>query len=296
MIRQELIGIEEQLMEQHPALADCHAAAARAGTDRIRDLIERRDTAGDTDAEAFAQHLGSIQRSALAGYAASVRGILPADDLARWISARGALKLSDYDALLGEVDAPGAASLLDSLEAVPEAETTFGDLATLDQMLAAIVDKCTCGYARTRVLPKQTCYHCAEAITAAWMAEEGRVLTRVPELRRELDGLFDLLVDRLAQLELKRDGDTWSLIEHERRKARRQLARLNRAARTEIFDGMLTTWRELAVAASHDHRPVARSLAKGWKRSGLGTARLSTLTLQGNPEVKERMKKRAQTR
>lgn len=294
--RAELVGIEQQLMAQHPALADRHTAATRAGVDRIRDLIERRDAVGDTDAETFAQHVGSIQRSALAGYAASVRGILQADDVARWVSARDALKLSAYDALLGEVDAPGAASLLDALDAVPEVGTTVGDLATLDQMLAAIEDKCTCGYARTRLLPKQTCYVCAEAVTTAWMAEEGRVLTRVPELRRELDELFDRLVNRLAQLELTRDGDTWALIEHERRKAQRELARQNRSARKAIFDAMLTTWRELAAAASHDHRPIARSLAKGWKRSGLGTARLSTLTLQGNPEVRARMKKRAQQR
>ncbi|AZS39340.1 MULTISPECIES: hypothetical protein [Microbacterium] len=294
--RAELVGIEQQLMAQYPALADRHTAAARAGAERIRDLIERRDAVGDADAEAFAQHLGSIQRSAVAGYAASVRGIVQADDVARWISVRDALKLSAYDALLGEVDAPGAASLLDALEAVPEAGATVGELATLDQMLAAIDDKCTCGYARTGVLPKQTCYVCAEAITAAWMAEEDRILPRVPELHRELDELFDVLVDRLAQLELTRDGDTWALFEHERRKAQRQLARLNRSARKEIFDGMLTTWRELAAAASHDHRPIARSLAKGWKRSGLGTARLSTLTLQGNPEVKARMKKIAQQR
>lgn len=294
--RAELVGIEQQLMAQYPALADRHLAAARAGADRIRDLIERRDAVGDADAAAFAQHVVSIQRSAVAGYAASVRGILQAEDVARWISVRDALKLSAYDALLGEVDAPGAASLLDALEAVPEAGAPVGELATLDQMLAAIDDKCTCGYARTGVLPKQTCYVCAEAVTAAWMAEEDRILPGVPELHRELDELFDLLVDRLAQLELTRDGDTWALIEHERRKAQRQLARLNRSARKEIFDGMLTTWRELAAAASHDHRPIARSLAKGWKRSGLGTARLSTLTLQGNPEVKARMKKKAQQR
>jgi hypothetical protein len=296
MGRRDLIGIEQQLIAQYPALADRHAEAARAGTEKIRALIERRDTTGDNDAEAFAAHVASIQRTALAGYAVSVRGLLPVDDVARWVHARDALKLSAYDALLGDVDAPGAASLLDALEAVPEGGTTSADQATLDQLLAAIVDRCECGYARTRVLPKQTCYVCAEAVTAAWTAEEHRVLSRLPGLRQELDALFDQLVDRLAQLEIKRDGDTWSLVESEHRQARRRLTRLNRAARQEVFEGMLTTWRELAAAASHDHRPVARSIAKGWKRSGLGTARLSALTLPGNDEVKARMKKRAQTR
>lgn len=296
MGRAELVGIEEQLMAQYPTLAARHAEAAHAGAEKIRALIERRDATGDTDTEAFAQHVGSIQRAAVAGYAASVRGILPIEDVARWISARDALRLNAHDALLDEVDAPGVASLLDALEPVPADEAMFSDLATLDQMLAAVGDRCTCGYVRTRKVPAQTCPFCAEAVTAAWMADEGRVLTRLPELRRQIDELLDLLVDRLAQLELTRDGDTWSLIEHERRKARRQLARLNRAARTEIPDAMLTTWLELAAAAAHDYRPVPRSLAKRAKRSGLGTARLSTLTLQGNPEVEARMTKRAQTR
>lgn len=295
MGRRELIGIEEQLFAQYPALVERHAEAARAGAEKVRALVERRDAAGDTDAEAFAEHVALVQRTALAGYAVSVRGLVPVDDVTRWIRARDALKLSSYDAPLSEVDAPGAASLLDALEAVPQ-ETVFDDQATLDQMLAAIADRCECGYARTRTLAKKTCYFCAEAVTAAWTAEERRVLTRLPGLRPEVDGLIDALVDRLAQLEIKRDGDTWSLIESELRRARRGLARLNRAARQEIFDEMLTSWRALASVAVRDHRPAARSVAKGWKRSGLGTARLSAVAVPGNDEVKARITQRAQMR
>lgn len=296
MVRRDLIGIEEQLLERYPELAAHHAVAKRAGVQEITAVVGRFDAAGELDAEAFVAQVSSAQRAALEGYAASVRGVLPVEELERWITARGALKLSAYDALLGEVDAPGAASLLDALEAVSDDEAASGDQATLDQMLAAIADRCTCGYAQTRVLPKQTCPFCAEAVAAAWRAEEGRVLARVPELQREVDGLLDSVVERMAELELARDGDTWALVERERGKARRRLARLNRAARKEIFDGMLTTWRELAAAASCDGRPVARSLARGSKRSGLGTARLSAVAQHGSAEVKARMREIVQTR
>ncbi|MGW9158923.1 MULTISPECIES: hypothetical protein [unclassified Microbacterium] len=295
MSRYDLIGVETQLFERYPALADRHANAVHAGAAKIRGLIERTDAVRGMDADAFTEHVASIQRTALAGYAASVRGILPGEEVERWISARDALKLTAYDALLGEVDAPGAASLLDALEAVNDAGTASGDQTTLDQALDAVVDRCSCGYASTRNLPKRTCYVCAQAVTAAWNAEERRVLLRLPAVRQEVDRLLDELVDRLAEIKLNPAAE-WSVVEHAQRKARRRLARLNRAARNEIFDEMLTTWRELAVAASHDSRPIARSVAKGAKRSGLGTARLSAVALPGNAVVEERAKKRAQTR
>lgn len=208
---------------------------------------------------------------------------------------RDALRLSASDSLLREVDAPGAASLLDALEAVPDSGDASGDQATLDQALAAVVDRCTCGYASTRNLPKRTCYVCAQAVTATWDAEERRVLLRLPALREGVDGVLDALVDRLAEIKLDPAAE-WSVVEHEQRKARRRLTRLNRSARAEIFDEMLMNWRELAATASHDSRPIARSVAKGAKRSGLGTAHLSVIALPGNALVKARATQRARTR
>lgn len=238
MVRRDLIGIEEQLLERYPELAALHAAAIRAGAREVTAVIDRFDAIGETDSEAFVAQVSVVQRAAVEAYAASVRGLLPESEVARWIAARDTMRLSTYDALLSDVRAPGVASLLYGLEAVPVDAVTCGDQATLDQMLAAVEDKCTCGYASSRVVPKRTCYFCAHAITEAWAAEERRLLV----------------------------------------------------------DGMLATWRELATHAAHDYRPIARSIAKRWKRTGLGTARLSTLTLPGNPEVKARMTERAQTR
>jgi hypothetical protein len=295
LVRRDLIGIEEQLLERYPELDAHHAVARRAGAQEVTAVIGRFDAAGETDAEAFVGQVSLVQRTALEGYAASVRGLLPDDELARWITMRDALKLSAYDALLGDVDAPGAALLLDALEAVPGDEVTFGDQATLDQMLAATVGRCECGYASSRVVPKRACYFCAHAITEAWNAEERRLLSRLPALREELDQLFQALVDRLAWIALNPEAE-WSLVEHASRKAARGVARLNRAARGEIVEGALVSWLDLATDASHDYRPLVRSVAKRGKRTGLGAARLSALALPGNPEVKARMKKRAQTR
>ncbi|MDF2563074.1 MAG: hypothetical protein K0R99_4520 [Microbacterium sp.] len=295
MVRRDLIGIEEQLLERYPELAAHHAVARRAGAQEITAVIGRFDAAGETDAEAFVGQVSLVQRTALEGYAASVRGLLPDDEVARWITVRDALELSAYDALLGDVDAPGAALLLDALEAVPGDEVTYGDQATLDQMLAATAARCECGYASSRVVPKRTCYFCAHAITEAWNAEERRLLSRLPALREELDQLFKALADRLAWIALNPEAE-WSLVEHASRKAARGVARLNRAARGEIVEGTLASWLDLATDASHDYRPLVRSVAKRGKRTGLGAARLSTLALPGNPEVQARMKKRAQTR
>lgn len=295
MVRRDLIGIEEQLLERYPELAARHAVARRAGAQGITAVIGRLDAAGETDAGTFVAQVSLVQRAAVEGYAASVRGLLPEGEVARWTAARDALKLNTYDALLTEVDAPGAASLLDGLEAVSEDEATYGGQATLDQMLAAVEDKCTCGYASSRVVPKRTCYFCAHAITEAWNTEERRLLSGLPALREELNRLFEALVERLAWIALDPEAE-WSLVEHAGRKAARGVARLNRAARGQVVDGMLATWRELATEATHDYRPIARSAAKRWKRTGLGAARLSTLALPGNPEVKERIKKRAQQR
>lgn len=120
-------------------------------------------------------------------------------------------------------------------------------------------------------------------------------LAAVPALREELNPLFKALVERLVWIALNPEAE-WSLVEHAGRKAARGVARLNRAARGQFVDGMLATWRELATEATHDYRPIARSAAKRWKRTGLGAARLSTLALPGNREVTERMTERAQTR
>lgn len=295
MARGDLVGIEEHLLERYPELAARHAAARRAGVQEITAVIARFDAAGEPDADAFVAQVSSAQRTALEGYAVSARGLLPAEDVARWIKVRDALKPSAYDALLGEVDAPGAALLLDGLEPVADKLVAFGDHATLEHMLAAAAGRCECGYASSRAVPKQTCHFCAHAIMAAWNTEERLLLSHLPALRGELDQLFEALAERLAGIALNPETE-WSLVEHAGRKAARGVARLNRAARGQIVEGMLTSWRDLATDASHDYRPLVRSVAKRWKRTGLGTARLSTLTLHGNPEVKARMKKRAQTR
>lgn len=295
MVPPDLIGIEEQLLERYPELAALHAAARRAGAREVAAVIDRFDAIGETDSEAFIAQVSLVQRAAVEAYAASVRGLLPEGEVARWIAARDTMKLSTYGALLSDVHAPGAVSLLCGLEAVPEDAVTCGDQATLDQMLAAVEDKCTCEYASSRVVPKRTCYFCAHAITEAWAAEERRLLAGVPALHEELNRLFEALVERLAWIALTPEAER-SLVEHAGRRAARGVARLNRRERGQIVDGMLATWRELATQAAHDYRPIARSIAKGWKRTGLGTARLSTLTLPGNPEVKARMTQRAQTR
>lgn len=287
--RSDLIGVEHALIARHPILAERHAEAARAGRERIDALIARQDS-GHRGSDFFERDIVTVQRAALRDYALRVRGLLPAADVAEWVRVRDSLRLSPRDTVFAEIDAPGAASLLDALEAVPSEPSSLSDDTTLEQQLAGVADRCKCGFANSQTVQKGLCLLCAYAVIAAWKAEEERVLTRLPALRDELEMMFDALVERFAQIELDPDGDMWSVAEHERKKAGSRLARSNRAAQRDLVDGMLATWQQLAAVAAHDPRPIARSVIKKWKRSGLGTARLTSIVVPGNAEVKKRIR------
>lgn len=288
-VRSELIGIEHSLIARHPALAERHAEAVWGGREKIDALIERQGSRG-RGGDSFEESIVIVQRAALRDYALRVRGVLPTADVAEWVRVRDSLHLNSRDAVLAEIDAPGAASLLDALEAVPSELSSLSDDQTLEQQLSGIADRCKCGYAKTQTVPKDLCLLCADAVVSAWKAEERRVLTRLPGLRAELDLIFDALVERFAQIELDPDGDMWSVAEHARKQAVRDLSRANRAARRDLVEGMLTTWQQLASVAVHDPRPIPRSVIKKWKRSGLGAARLGSIVVPGSAEVKAQIR------
>lgn len=285
---------EAALLARNPAVATIHEDAVRVGRESIVEVIRAHESMRRDDVERFNREVQALQRRSLVDYALRVRGLLAEDDAGPWrqkVERRPAGARND---LLREVGVPGALLLLDAMEPVPDEPA---QASSLEEALARVADRCTCGYAKTRAVPRRLCLVCAMSINDAWLLEEQRLLERTPQLARELDAIFAPLLDRLADMRNAPMEGFSDLGASLRRKASGRIAKANRAHRGEKAQIVEATWEELAALAVLDPRPFPARDAKRWKRAGWGTARLSAIALEeGNPEVKARMKKRVQTR
>lgn len=285
---------EVALLARNEAVATIHEDAVRVGRASIAEVMGVHESMRRSDVERFNREVHALQRRSLVDYALRVRGLLAEDDAGPWrqkVERRPAGARND---LLREVGVPGALLLLDAMEPVPDEPA---QASSLEEALARVADRCTCGYAKTRAVPRRLCLVCAMSVNDAWLFEEQRLLERSPQLARELDAIFDPLLDRIADMRNSPMEGFSDLAASLRRKASGRIAKANRAHREVKAQGDDKSWQELAILAALDPRPFPAGDAKRWKRTGWGSARLSAVSLgEGNPEVKARMTKRAQTR
>jgi hypothetical protein len=288
-----LAAHEERLLSRSGAIAAIHAEAVVDARAEVSSLIDRYDTARDADPAGFAADAAKLQQRVLAGYAQRVDGRFSPEVVAEWRALVAALPPGPHRDLLATAGVPGAAGVLNAAEPVPDAAPAA---RSLDEALAEYADKCTCGFATTRVVPRRTCYTCAMSITAEWVAEERRLLDRLPALASPIDEVFDALLDTIADLRNHPEEGLGSREMIARKRHAREIARLNKehSDQKRLLD--LAQWTELAELAVHDFRPASLHDAKRWKRWGLGTARMSAIALPGCAEVSERMKERARVR
>lgn len=290
-----LVADEEALLARNPAVAEIHADAMRVGRESILALIDAHDALRVSDGQRFNREVDELQRRSLVDYARRIHGLLTESEVAPWQATVDRLPAAARNDLLREVGVPGAVLLLDAMEPVPDPEPvpmkgSFGEA------LAAIADRCGCGYATSRVAPRELCYVCATCISGAWRQEERRLLDRVPDLASALDLIFDTLLDEVSDQWNARHENTWYIVAGIRRKAARKIARANKASREQLEQFDMSRWQEFAALALRVPWPLVRSETKRWKRCGLGQARLSAIALEGNLEVKARMEERARTR
>ncbi|MGM1017074.1 MAG: hypothetical protein ACQEW8_06000 [Actinomycetota bacterium] len=287
MSRSRTLAAEEQaLLAGNLALAAIHADAVRTGRAAILAVIDAHEDTNPPDSERFDREVHELQRRSIVDYARRVHGLLPAPEIEQWRERIERLPAAPRNDLLREVGVPGAGLLLDAVEPVPD-ETP--PAVSLDDALARRADRCTCGYAVTRAVPRGLCLVCAMSVLDAWAVEERRLLDRVPALALELEQVFDGVLDRLADLRNAPMDGFSDLSAGIRRRASRQVARINRAHRDAKAQQDAVRWEELASLAVLDPRPFAQRDAKRWERAGWGTARMSAIALDGNDEVKARM-------
>lgn len=287
-----LAAHEEGLLARSGAIATIHAQAVADARAEVAALIDRYDVAGRADAARFESEAEQLQRRVLAAYTLRVDGRFSPEEFARWTTLVSALPPGPHRDLLTTAGAPGAASILNAAEPVPDQPPIAN---SLEEALAANADICACGYATTRIVPRRLCYVCAMSISAEWVAEERRLLDRLPALASAVDAVFEVVLDKIADLRNAPEEGLGSREMSVRKRHAREIARLNKIHRDDKLSLDLTRWTELAELAALDIRPVSRQDAKRWKRWGLGTARMSAISLAGSPEVSERMKERARS-
>lgn len=203
----------------------------------------------------------------------------------RWASRLGPLPLDGPYGMVAQAGAPGGVLLADALEPTPDSPTTDG---SLDAELASRVRACLCGFAATRVVPGELCGACSVSVLEAWLAEERRLWRLAPQ-HPELDRIIGVALDKIAWL---RSDPTDGIAGVERaavRRAGRRIGRMNRATNAQGGMPDVTLWESLAALATLDCRPITRSVAKRWRRRGLGAARLTAAIQVGSVEVAERM-------
>ncbi|WP_102194578.1 hypothetical protein [Microbacterium aurantiacum] len=288
-----LVADEEAFLARNPEIGEIHADAVRAGRESVLALIDAHGALGASDERRFNREVEELQRRSLVDYARRVHGLLAETEVAPWRAEVDRLSSNPRNDLLRQVGVPGAVLLLDAMEPVPDPGPVTG---SFDEALAAIADRCTCGYARERVVPRTLCIVCSMAISEAWQVEERRLLDRLPDMAAELDQIIDAVIDRHADLWNAPQEGFSDLAAGIRRKALRRVARVNKAHRDAKAHQDPARWDELAALAVRDARPVVQGEAKRWRRSGWGTARMSAIALRDNAEVKARMAQKARIR
>lgn len=286
--RAEILGTEELLLERNPRAAEVYRIIAERSRAAIVDLVKRYESAADDAAlERFNAELENITTRAIAEYAQKASGLFSAEDRELWTSKITRVSGS-YVARAATVGVPGALLLIDSFEEAELGDEEAG-FVSLDSTLANGVEYCQCGYASTRTVPQQFCQLCSEALLNEWKAEEARLLAQAPALDADLNAVFDDVLDRLANINL--DSSAPSISVSARRTAGDTgLAPVNDAHAAEIALLDVARWHELADLNGLSATEVIRADRKHWSRWGLGSARMSSLTLYGSPEIEKRMR------
>lgn len=158
--------------------------------------------------------------------------------------------------------------------------TSSADSGVAVPGLAAAARRCVCGYAKTGTMPKRLCQPCANAVAAAWVAEEEGLLQRATGLRDETARILDEATSAIAKARAIGTDDAYSTEEALLSKTRRALARANRRHRDEVSRLDLSRWRELATLVRRASMPTMASEARRARRR-LGMAQLSRLALRG---------------
>ncbi|WP_295013529.1 hypothetical protein [uncultured Microbacterium sp.] len=276
----EVVAYEEELLAGSAPLRRVHAEAVARGRAGVRALHEA-DGVADPQLES---RLERLYAEVLDDYAAGAAGLLSSEDTDRWRAFVERLPANGPMTLLREHGVPGAARLFDSMDLAREGPESKGGL---DTALSAAAKRCVCGYATTRVVPRQLCNACARAVGAAWVAEERSLLQRAPGLGAEVSEVLDEVTSDLAAARSKGTDDSFSTEEAALFRARRALARAHRRHRKDSSILDLTRWEELAALARRASLPAMRAEARRGRRR-LGTAQLAQLALYGNRDVDAR--------
>jgi len=143
-----------------------------------------------------------------------------------------------------------------------------------------VARRCVCGHAKTGAMPKRLCQPCANAVAAAWVAEEGRLLQRAAGLRDETARILDEATSAIAAARAIGTDDAYSTEEALLSQTRRALARANRRHRDEVSRLDLSRWHELRDLVRRASMPTMAAEARRARRR-LGMAQLSRLALRG---------------
>ncbi|MFB2583427.1 hypothetical protein [Herbiconiux liukaitaii] len=290
----EILGTEELLLQRNPGAAAVHQAIVAAGQAEVIALNDRYGDPSDESAdERLGAELDAIIARHLDEYARKGKGLFKDDDVALW-TAKISRVTGSYVGRAAAVGVPGALLLLDALEEA-EADEPGSAFVSLDNTLANGAKYCQCGYARNRAVPERLCRLCSDAVLNEWKAEEDRVLAGSPKVSADLQGVFDEVLDELAEVHLAPGGGS-AATSVRRRAGDGGVTRVNEARAEDIALLDLARWRELSELNRLSTIEAVRAHGKYWSRWGLGSARLATLALELTPELQARMRKVAGSR
>jgi len=296
MTRTEILGTEELLLARNPRAAAAYTAAAEAGRAAMVDLnkryVDQHKQRGEEPDDATLvrvdTELESIIARTLAEYGRTASGLFSAEDLALW-TAKISMESGSFVARAADIGVPGALLLLESMEEAEldaEGEVTF---VSLDDTLTNGAEYCQCGYASTRVAPKELCFLCSEAVLNEWQAEERRLLARAPGADADLAVVLDELLTELANRFLN-GVDVGTVVSTIRRPGGAGIARVNEARASELALLDRSRWDELAGLNGLSRFPAIRANRKHWLQWGLGSARATSFALRNEPDLEKRMR------
>lgn len=289
----EILGTEELLLQRNPRAAAVHQAIVARGREAVIALNERFDDPSDDAAmKRLDTELEAIVERSVSEYFRQASGLFSAEDVDLW-TAKISRVSGSYVGRAAAVGVPGALLLMESVEeAESDENSTF---VSLDDTLANIAGYCQCGYATSRIVPKQLCRLCSGGVLIAWRTEEDQVIATTPKVRSELHAVFEELLDELATIHLA-TGDASAETPARRRAGNTGITRVNETYAEEIALLDLTRWRELSDLNQLSQITAVTAHAKHWSQWGLGSARLAMLAMQSDPEIQARMRRIAGSR
>lgn len=289
----EILGTEELLLQRNPRAAAVHQAIVARGREAVIALNERfNDPSDDTAMKRLDTELEAIVERSVSEYVRQASGLFSAEDVELW-TAKVTRVPGSYVGRAAAVGVPGALLLMESVEeAESEENSTF---VSLDDTLANIAGYCQCGYATSRIVPRQLCRLCSGGVLIAWRTEEDQVIATAPKVRSELHAVFEELLDELATIHLA-TGDASAETPARRRAGNAGITRVNETYAEDIAMLDVTRWRELSDLNQLSQITAVTAHAKHWSQWGLGSARLAMLAMQSDPEIQARMRRIAGSR